>query len=207
MAKAIYLDWDGTLLSAGRRLYNLFQELVPQSTFTYEEYWDIKRRRTNQTELLSRWFGYTEAQIAAFKQQWLAMVEEPHRLDLDEPLPGTSTFLQNLAASHTLYLVTARQNPESVNAQIENLGWAAHFTKVLVTRHAATKTELIQQHTQPQAGDIFVGDTGEDIHTARQTGLVAVAVSSGFLNRDILQTYNPDYLIESVTSLHETGLL
>lgn len=207
MASAIYLDWDGTLISAGKRLYTLFQELVPQSTFTYEEYWDIKRRRTNQAELLGKWFGYTEEQIAVFKTNWLAKVEEPHRLLQDEPLEGVAEVLKSLAANHTLYVVTARQNPESVNGQIDRFGWSQYFKQVLVTRQSSSKTELIRQHTQPQAGDIFIGDTGEDIHTAREVGLIAVAVASGFLNADILQTYNPDYLLKNITHLHETRLI
>lgn len=207
MTKAFYLDFDGTLISAAQRLYTLFQELTPESSLTFDEYWDIKRRRTNQADLLGGRFGYTPAQISAFKQAWLAKVEEPARLALDTPLPGAEAMLKYLATNHTIYLVTARQHPEHVTEQLAHFGWSSYFTKVLVTRQTASKTELIHQQTSPQPGDVYVGDTGEDIHTAREVGLTAVAVASGFLNREILQTYNPDYLIESIEHLHETGLL
>jgi phosphoglycolate phosphatase len=44
---------------------------------------------------------------------------------------------------------------------------------------------------------IYVGDTEVDIDTARKLGVPVIAVSYGFRKREILETLNPDYLIDN----------
>jgi len=202
----IFLDLDGTLIDAGQRLYTLFMELVPQAKFSYEEYWKIKRDRTNQNELLGKWFDFTPEQIKEFKTSWMQKVEEDHRFDLDTPFE-VGQLLAELAKENDLYLVTARQKPELVEKQIARYGWSNFFKQLLVTKQSATKVELIKAATTPKPDDIFVGDTGEDINTAKELGIISVGVASGFLSREILEEYKPDYLIDSILSLHETNLL
>ena len=207
MQKNIFLDLDGTLLDVGQRLYGLFMELVPEASFTYDEYWKIKRARTNQNDLLGKHFNYAPEKITSFKKSWLEKVEEEARLALDTPFEKTGDFLSEIAQNHNLYVVTARQNPSFVSQQLQRLGWSEYFKQVLVTQQASSKADLIRKAVTVNATDIFVGDTGEDIATAKELGTISVAVCSGFLSREILQEYKPDYLINSLTDLHETRLL
>lgn len=207
MKRKIFFDFDGTLLDPRQRMYSLFQELTPVSSFSFDEYWDIKRNRINQNDLLKSKFQYLPEQIQAFKKSWLNKIEERHRLDTDKPFEGVSDLLSSLAKDHDLYLVTARQTPEHVAHQLEKFGWTSHFKKVLVTRQTNSKAGLILVTETVTPQDILIGDTGEDILTAKELGMISVGVCSGFLCRKILEEYKPDYLLESVLELHETSLL
>jgi len=93
MTKNIFFDFDGTLIDCKRRLYELFQELVPQSKFSLDEYWEIKRKRINQKKLLSDWFAYSEEKILEFHKTWLEKVEEDQRLELDSSTEGALDLL------------------------------------------------------------------------------------------------------------------
>ncbi|RYG62363.1 MAG: HAD family hydrolase [Alphaproteobacteria bacterium] len=201
MTSNVFLDLDGTLLDVRNRLYDLFQELMPASTFTREEYWNLKRQKINQPDLLARYFNVTGDEAAAFKQAWLAQVEDPHRLATDVPLPGVTQWLQQHAATHNLFLVTARQHPQRVEQQLSPLGWLPYFKQVIVTRQASSKADLIRQSIPQPLPGVMVGDTGEDIRTAQSLGLTAIAVSSGFLGADVLAEYSPHHVFSTLTEI------
>ena len=54
----IFFDLDGTLIDSKLRMYNLFQELVPQSNLTFVEYWEYKKNKFSQGahKARFRWF-------------------------------------------------------------------------------------------------------------------------------------------------------
>ncbi|GAB7261216.1 hypothetical protein DaDZ19_28830 [Dickeya ananatis] len=64
----IFFDFDGTLIDSKLRQYELFCKLVPESHFSYEEYWDIKRNRINQEKLLVDFFSYKPEQLHYIKK-------------------------------------------------------------------------------------------------------------------------------------------
>lgn len=204
----LFFDFDGTLIDPRLRLYELFKEIVPQSNFTFEEYWDIKRKRTDQNKLLTQWFDFKPEQIADFKKEWMDKVEEESRITQDKPFEGVGEMLEGLGQQgYVLSLVTARQNPDLVIKQLKKFGWFHLFSHVLVTGQKDRKENLIRNNVSYNKNDVFIGDTGEDIHVAKTLGIKSIAVSSGFLSAEILKEYNPDYICESVLKIHETGLL
>lgn len=202
MTKNIFLDLDGTLLDVRKRLYNLFQELVPQSKFTFDEYWELKRTRINQEQLLSKWFEYSEEEISAFEKLWVAKIEDDERLQLDEPFAFVAEFLEEIFKKNTLYIVTGRQYPERVLGQIENFGWGKYFEKILVTEQSKSKFELIKNNIDVSSEDIFIGDTGEDILTGKKLGIKTIAVTSGIFNKEVLSEYDPDLIINNVEEIY-----
>lgn len=203
MVRNIFFDFDGTLMDPRKRLYTLFMELVPEAAFSYDEYWGIKRAKENQQKLLSNRFGYSADKITAFKKQWMARVEDDDLLALDTPYDGASALLKKLSKSNSLHIVTGRQSPEKVKAQIEKSGWLPFIDNLLVTRQIDSKIDLIKTNVAYGGGDIFVGDTGEDILTGKELGMKTIAVTSGFLNQASLEMYKPDYLFKSVVDVNE----
>jgi phosphoglycolate phosphatase len=202
MSSRIFFDFDGTLIDSSRRLYSLFCELAPESSFSYQDYWRIKRGRVSQHDILSRYLDYSDARIAQFKQTWMARIEDSSRLMLDVPFEGVHELLQQLSRTHALYLVTARQYPERAKAQVASLGWREYFTEILATSQQQSKTALIRSTIACDSADIIVGDTGEDIQAGRELGICAVAVSSGSLSAEVLAEYQPDHLLENVVSAY-----
>ena len=207
-SRRIFFDLDGTLIDSRTRLYRLFRMLNPKCSLSFEEYWEIKRTRVNQKELLKRHFGYENADIAEFSRRWREHVEDDDLLLLDRPFPLAKNLLMRLYAKNTLNLITARQNPEKVNRQLVSWGWSEFFSLILVTKQACTKDELVRGKIEaPNGNDVFVGDTGEDIISGKKLGMRTIAVTSGFLNRNVLREYHPDLLVENIGEIYENHLL
>lgn len=203
----LLLDFDGTLVDCSRRLHALFVELTGDGSFSYDEYWQIKRQRVDQATLLRQRYGYSKEQVDNFKKLWLNKVEEPSRLALDQPFAGVTELLSDLAERHALHIVTARQNALLIGEQIAHFGWTDMLANVLVTAHSTTKYDLVRRAFECDPNDVFVGDTGEDIQTAKKLGVRSVAVSSGFLNGDVLKQYEPQFIIPTILEIYETGIV
>ncbi|MDS1315137.1 HAD family hydrolase [Aliarcobacter butzleri] len=205
--KNIFFDFDGTLIDCRIRLYNLFIELVPESNFTFDEYWEIKRRRIDQKKLLMGTFNYSEEGVKRFKIKWLSKVEEVERLKCDLPFCYSEVLLKKLYEKYNLFVVTNRQSKQLVIEQIKSYGWNSFFQKILVTEQLQTKEELIKNNCQVSSEDYFIGDTGEDILTGKSLGIKTIALASGFLNSEILKEYEADIILNGVEELYENNIL
>lgn len=197
----IFFDLDGTLIDSKKRLYQLFQKLVPVSEFSYDDYWKLKKNKVNHHEILSSFFGYNEKEYAAFEKEWMKKIEMPEWLALDLPFEGVTGFLYKLKEKNQVYVVTARQSEELALSQLSRFGWSDIFDKVFVTEQQKEKFDLISESIKPDGSDWLVGDTGKDIQTGKQLGVKTAAVLSGFLNRASLAEYNPDIIVDSVVEL------
>lgn len=199
--RKILFDLDGTLINSQSRLYCLFAELCKENNFSYTEYWSLKRNFLPQKVLLEKFLHYSEDQIKLFNKLFLEKVEEPKRMQLDTPVAGILEALKTLKRNHSLYIVTNRQSHHETVKQIERFGWTNFFEGILVTQQKVHKLDVIKNNLQTTTEDVFVTDTGEDIATAHQLGLIAVAVTWGISNKKLLQQYNPDYIIDTVSDL------
>lgn len=198
MSDNIFLDFDGTLIDSKERLYRLFCDLVLSNEISFDEYWKIKGSGLTQSEMLKKYFNYSDARLKNFRHEWLREVESVDRLDTDAPLPGISDVLKNLSELKKVYLVTARQNRTAVDNQLKLFGWKNYFQDVLVTCQSVSKSSLILKTISPNIFDFFIGDTGEDINAGKSLGVKTIAVASGVINKDLLSTYNPDYILDGL---------
>lgn len=200
--KKIIFDLDGTLIDAGKRLYSLFQSLVPQSKLTYGEYRNLKRHKNTHAMILSQRFGYDERQIKDFEKQWLELIETKEYLDKDAVYADAIETLKLLKKKHTLYLATARQSAKNTFAELKRLKLFALFDDVFITGHKMTKEDLIRERINDLTpADVMVGDTGKDIQTGKALGIKTIAVSNGFLAEEVLREYEPDKLIKNIREI------
>jgi phosphoglycolate phosphatase len=198
----IIFDLDGTLIDSKPRLYNLFQFLVPESTFTFEEYWSLKKNKINHKEILISKLLYSEVQFNKFEKLWLEYIELENWLNFDTPFNGVTNFLKSIRENNSLYITTARQSKERTLAQIQRFGWNNIFANVLVTEHKNEKYELIKDSIITNSNDWIVGDTGLDIKTGNILGIRTAAVLSGFLSKESLIPYKPDIIINNILELN-----
>lgn len=195
--RKIFFDLDGTLFDSKTRLYKLFQHLVPSSTLSFNNYWDLKQNKVGHEQILIEKFGYQKEQFQIFTSTWLELIEEPEWLALDTPFEGINDFLLEAKKKNTLYVVTSRQFKNLVNRQLRSYELDSLFADILVTEQKKEKAELIRTlNISPQ--DWIVGDTGMDIKTGKSLGLKTCAVLTGFLNRKSLLEYKPDILVDKV---------
>lgn len=202
----IFFDLDGTLLESRPRLYKLFQQMVPLSGLSFDEYWALKRNKTAHKEILRNLFNYQPIEINRFEADWLKQIELPEWLLLDEPFEGISDYLKALKKTHKVFIVTSRQSEKMAVEQMDRFGWLEVVDKLLVTGQVQEKYDLIKNEVKVSSGDWLVGDTGKDIETGKRLGINTAAVLTGFLSREKLAEYEPDIIETEVTRLNFSQL-
>ncbi len=199
----IIFDLDGTLIDSSERMYRLFLRLVPQCTLTKEQYWDFKRGKVNHKQLLDRY--YPEVNFEAFNSQWMSLIETEEYLKMDLNYADTTLVLEALK-KHSLYLLTARQSKENLEAELYVLGLNKYFEQIFVTEGKSGKKELLNNALGSgmlikNDGDVFISDMGKDIVIGRELGYRTVAVTHGFMNRVCLEKYKPDFMVDELREL------
>ena len=200
MSKKFIFDLDGTLVDASERLYRLFQFLVPESNFSKDEYWTLKRDKVNHQMILERRFpNYS---FDDFNSRWLSLIEAPEYLALDCLYPDTVETLERLGSQNEIYLLTARQSKENLFAELERLRIKKYFSQILVTEAKCGKEDLLKTLSL-SLEDVFVSDMGKDIAIGNAAGLWTVAVTRGFMSGERLQEYKPRQIADNLKALQE----
>lgn len=197
----IIFDLDGTLIDSRKRLYILFNDLVPQSKLTFADYWAAKRSGRSNIDLLKINFDYSDERLDKFQCMWMFQIETQKYLEFDHVFEGVEMMLDSVSKTAQLYVCTARQNRELATRQLESLGLAKYFERVMVTEHLKTKEALIIENVGNLSGsDWVVGDTGHDINVGKLLGLKTCAVTDGFMSKKLLERYSPDFVIANVAN-------
>ncbi|MCE2733560.1 MAG: HAD family hydrolase [Chryseotalea sp.] len=198
----LFIDLDGTIIDARKRVYEVFRFLVPKSNLSFDAYWEIKRAGISNESILINHFNFSDLQIANFISQWMKEIEKENWLELDKPFDNIKSKLQNLKKNYKLILVTARQSTTNTLKQLKQLQLDTYFDDILITNQTLTKQVIIKQKFDVTSEDLIVGDTGKDIETGKALGIKTVAVLCGFLSASTLEKYNPDYIIQSLTDFN-----
>lgn len=194
----LVFDLDGTLIDSRPRLFTLFSELAPDSGLDFEAYWNLKRAKVSHEQILTQRLGYSRERLSAFVETWMARIETPAVLALDENFPGMHAALERLGQQGRLHVCTARQHRQAALDQLERLGLLPYFSTVMVTQQTDGKDTLIAHHLPDLSPrDWMLGDTGKDIQVGKTLGMRTCGVLSGFLNRASLAPYGPDLILDN----------
>ena len=193
----LFFDLDGTLVDASDRLYRLFIDLVPQATFSKQEYWNLKRNKQDHKLILSKYFP--KVNFDKFNDKWLKLIETEKYLAFDKLYTGTINILKELSKTNQVYLVTARQSKNNLIAELKRFDIYKYFTEVFVTEQRYSKKELIQNTLADTC--FFIGDTGYDVNVGKDLKIKTIAVSYGFLSRENLIQYQPDFLADNMEDI------
>lgn len=196
----LFFDLDGTLLDSRVRLYRLFQDLVSTSRLSIHEYWELKRKKIDHKTILLDMFHYTLDDFSRFENLWMGKIESPEYLQFDTLIDDVFDVLIFLAKKNNMYIVTSRQNKENAITQIKNLQIYNIFQNILVTEHRYEKSLLIKEAGY-QKEDFLIGDTGKDVLTGLELGINTIAVTYGFLNKDVLETYRPHFIVDKLSDI------
>jgi phosphoglycolate phosphatase len=201
MIKTIILDLDGPLLEGMHRHYNCYRDILITHGFKpipLEQYWQLKRSRTDRRELLS--LSHADQFYDVFLSEWLQHIETPKYLAMDLLQVGVLGILEEWKGlCIQLLLATMRNNANLLQVQLDNLGLAQFFDKVVVvgSEHAGTNKA---KEIEPILGDldrstvIWIGDTEVDILAARELGVRICALTCGLRTADQLMNFSPDML-------------
>jgi phosphoglycolate phosphatase len=203
----IIFDLDGTLIDSSERMYMLFQELVPESDFSKEGYWELKRNKVNHRMLLERFFPNYD--FDDFNEKWLRRIEAEEYLKTDILYYDTVDTLNALKKRGIeIILLTARQSKEGLYQELERLGIDIFFDVVLTTEGSKSKESLLKDSgiiNQIKNTDsiLFVSDMGKDILLGKEFGFKTIAITHGFMNEKCLSEYKSDIIINNLNEMLE----
>jgi phosphoglycolate phosphatase len=207
--RCVVVDLDGPILDGRWRHYECYRQILSEHAhqpLSIETYWSMKRRGTCMKDQLAA--TGAEAIYNGFKAAWLARIEAPEMLALDQLQPGAAETLKRWRRmGHVrLVLATLRQREDGVIEQVERFNLAAVWDAVVVCSSAgdgAEKARRVAGVIGRASGDqcVWIGDTEADVQAARQFGCPVWALTCGLRNEAFLAALAPDRLSESMSQI------
>jgi phosphoglycolate phosphatase-like HAD superfamily hydrolase len=210
----VFFDLDGTLSDVRQRHYRVYSDSVhvlggqplPMTT-----YWQLKRDNMAWPMVLER-SGVNGNRSPEFLDAFVARIERPDYLKLDELFSGSLHTLAAIAPRFSRYLVSLRRHHDLLVTQIDRLGLAPHFEHVRSSASGPdasdTKFRLMREELSSGEFGVIVGDTEADVRSGKRLGLMTVAVSTGVRSAEFLAKLEPTRLltrIEDLPPLLEAG--
>lgn len=204
MKRTLFFDLDGTLLDVQARYYQLYCDLAEKdstSMLTSDAYWELKRKRLPEPEILER-SGF-RGPVERYVHMRTDRIEDRDYLARDTLQPGAREVLADLRRDYELVLVTLRRSGDNLEWQLRELGLGDLLHRVLRglgDEHA--KASLIANGGVPYGSDdLWIGDTEVDLRAAALLGIRCAAVLSGIRDQPLLTRENPDFMIADIREL------
>lgn len=201
----LFLDVDGPLLDTRRRHYASYTAGLAKlglRPLKQQAYWQAKRRCLPEVRPSPE---QSATIIRSYHRLIRQLIEKPAMLHLDRLQPGTIRALQALHQRYRIVLVSLRQHPDRLRAQLAALGVLDHVDCLHGVNAPGSpisaKASAIRQceHFRPNA--LVVGDTELDIAVARQLGLPSIVVTNGIRGRSVLQPHRPSAIAPSLQNV------
>lgn len=190
LPKHIVFDLDGTLVDNRKKYYAAYTDSAGGTPLPQSTYWRLKRAKKFPPSGVS----------------FIALIESEKYLSLDTLFPFTHSVLKHLVTyKHILHLVSARRDAATGRKEVERLGIAHYFSSIDIGHMGsdvvATKTAFLNRRLKKGTQFALIGDTEDDVNTAKKFGQRVIAVSSGIRSATVLSQYKPDFLGRDVRVL------
>lgn len=204
----VFFDLDGTLIDVEPRHYRIYCNACKHlggNPLPKVVYWAMKRSKVSWDVILAK-SGIDTGRKDDLLNYFISHIENVDELMEDKIFDGAIATLEKLSKNNECYLVSLRRNEDNLLLQIDRLGLAHVFVKIL-TGHSEgdgsdVKQHLIKKMIPPNANTAFiVGDTEADVLAAKALGLRSVAVTTGIRSKEFLVEIKPDYIIERISDL------
>lgn len=202
-AKVILFDFDGTIADT----YNAIAKITNQlsSEFGYkalneQELLLLKNLSSREIVRLS--------EISIFKIPFLVRrvrAELSKEIANLSPIKGiTSVLFELKTRGYDLGIVTSNDK-ENVDLFLQKNKLSSLFSYIYSSTSIFGKHRVIDRAIRSnkvsKSNVIYVGDETRDIRSSRKSDIGVVAVSWGFNSAEILQEYEPDYLVNTPQEL------
>ena len=206
--KVILFDFDGTIADTYNAIAKITNQLSSEfgyKTLNEEELLLLKNLSSREIVKLS--------EISIFKIPFLVRrvrTELSKEIAELSPIDNIASVLFELKnRGYTLGIVTSN-NKENVEIFLRKNKLDSLFSYIYSSTSIFGKHRVIDRAIKnnklTKANVIYVGDETRDIRSARRSNIGIVAVSWGFNSGEILQDYQPDYLVHQPQELLEAIL-
>lgn len=206
MIKLVIFDLDGTLL-------NTIADLAESTNHALRQY----GFPTHPTEAYRFFVGNginklferalpegvkTQENILRIRQAFLPYYSL-HNMDKSSPYPGIPELLKTLQANGMPLAVASNKYNEGTCKLIDYYFPDIRFIKVLGQREGIAPKpdphivhEILSTASVLPEETLYVGDSGVDMQTALNSGVISCGVTWGFRPRTELEQYHPDHIID-----------
>lgn len=223
----LIIDFDGPVMDVSERYYQVYcyclkQTQLPQQPLqqlTKSEFWELKRSKVpeQQIGLLS---GLETAQAEEFAQLRRQTVHQLSYMVYDCPVAGAISTLEKIQSlGIDLAVMTMRRTKELETAFAQYGLWrffpperryclSDDYVKTADVKDKPLLMERAMEELPPASQVWMVGDTEADIIAAKTHGIPVIGVLSGIRNRQQLERYQPDFIVnnlEEAVSLMSTA--
>jgi len=208
MIKAVFFDFDGTLVDTNPLIIRTFNE-------TFDAL--LNDRKLSEAEILDC-IGPTldETGKKYFPDSPQQFVDHYRELnlkyhdDMVEIYPGISQMLEALKRMGLSLAIVSSKKRDVVIRGLQLMDLEKYFDFIL----AGDEVKNPKPHQEPveialkrfglePSEAMMVGDNSHDIHSAQNAGVLSVAVGWAFKGADYLKKFAPDYIIEDANELIE----
>jgi phosphoglycolate phosphatase len=207
----IFFDLDGTLLDIRLRFHRLHSDCLAElhgTSLSIEQYWQLKQSKTSEGDILK--VNHDEDLLVAYEAMRKEQIEAVDYLQFDDFWDGMTFNLHNLGEKYGLAIVTLRNNPATLEWQVEHLGLRDFFPVILYPEpgdQSPVRYETKLAMVRRRFGDCplsgwFIGDTEVDILAGKALGLKTCAVTFGLRNAEVMSALQPDFLANTPEELY-----
>lgn len=209
-------DFDGPIMDVSERYYRVYQFCLEQTQepqqsiaqLSKSEFWQLKRAKVPE-KAIGILSGLSESQAREFARLRRKTVHTLPYLVYDRLLPGAKETLERLQALNIDLVVMTMRRTCELEAAFERYDLDRFFPSdrryclandYIKTADVKDKPLLMERALKelPSAADIWmVGDTEADIIAAQTHRIKVIGVLSGIRDRDRLERYQPDLIVNN----------
>jgi phosphoglycolate phosphatase len=202
----IFFDLDGPILNVSYRYYSIYSNLLREGghcPLTKEEYWDYKRKRVSESEIVNK--TCPASFIESYISKRPALIEDFNYLMMDRLQEGVVEVLESWSRWHDLHIVTLRNNRATLMKQLGYFEIRKYFSYVhSIDGNDGTwevKYRLLKNEVNDPKECIIIGDTEMDIKAGKALCIKTAAVTCGIRTEEGLAFAEPDFISQKVNDI------
>jgi phosphoglycolate phosphatase len=211
-SKNIFFDWNGTLLDDFHALHEAINCVLDRGGHQRVDADNFRRGYENTPQALYSNLGLKPHEVErVVKYEGETFHENYEALAVNAGLrDGGSEILHYMNDNNIKPIILSNHIVDAIRAQLQRLQIEHLVADVLAFADRAvqftglTKGDRLKNHMTVYKMNpehtLIVGDSLEEIHVAREYGVISVAITGGGTSEEKLRLEKPDHLIHS---LHE----
>jgi HAD superfamily hydrolase (TIGR01509 family) len=203
--RAVFFDWDGTLIDSAEASFRTYQRVFGAYGLAFDR------------ELYARSYSpdwYRTYQIVGLPRRVWRQADEMWLSHYTEEeaalLPGAEEALRSLATAGVAAGLVTSGSRARIEKELEALGLATRFSALVCSEDSPRRKPdpdplrvgLARLSVAPPEA-ACVGDSPEDIAMAQAAGVFSVGIPGGFPNREALAAAGPDLLASDLADAVE----
>lgn len=207
--KAVFFDWDGTLVDSLpllHKAHNHVREAFGYPLWSREEY--MKHMLHSTRELYPAIYGKRSQEGIDLLYSYIT---ENHLREM-KLLDGAEDVLKYLLDAGVPTGLVSNKRNDVLRREVEHLGWEKYFgiymgagVAVKDKPSGAPLLHALKGHARGETltDILYVGDTESDLSAAREAGWTAAFVVHAPRRDDLIEKYKPAYIVNNLAELKE----